>query len=203
MRLTMIRPEVKARIDGVILGIRQTLPNTYPARPDLLIRKMENCRLVSYQKLAEINGCHVRDIVRNLNSADGCTHYSRKTGRYLIAVNLDGRIDGRILWTTAHEIGHIASGHFLEIDGDVLPSDASMEEEADYFAAEYLAPLEELWKARVRRPSDIRRRFGLSQEAAEFRWGEYRRSRYGIGRTVLNFGKPMDIWPDKNENYSL
>lgn len=204
MRSTMIRAEVRDRIDGAVAGLRETFPfHHYPARPELVIRKMESCRLVSYQQLAEVNRCEVRDIVRCLKSADGCTHYSRKTGRYLIAVNRDGRSAGRILWTTAHELGHIAAGHFLEIAEAVLPPSAVMEEEADYFAAEYLAPLEEIWKIRAKRPEDIRRRFGLSQEAAEYRWSEYRKSRYCEGKTVLRFGPAIDVWSDENENCAL
>ena len=200
----MMRTEVRNLIDESILEIHRMLPvRIYPAHTDVLIRKLGNCRLVSYQKLAELCGCGVKDIVKSLQSADGCTHYSRKTGRYLIAVNEDGRSAGRILWTTAHEIGHIVAGHFLETDGETLTRNREREEEADYFAANYLAPLEEIWKIRARRPADIRKRFGLSQEASEYRWSEYLRSPYGEGLTVRTVINPVDIFPGDGERFAL
>lgn len=199
-----MRDEVRILIDDAVSEIHRIMPvRVYPAHTDVLIRKMGNCRKISYQKLAELNGCSVKDIVRNLNSADGCTHFSRKTGRYLVAVNEDGRSAGRILWTTAHELGHIVAGHFLEIDGETLQPCRDMEEEADYFAASFLAPLEEIWKIRARRPSDIRKRFGLSQEASEYRWSEYLRSPYGVGLTVRTIVNPVDIYPGDGERWEL
>ena len=197
-----MREDVKDLLDEVILDIRRRLPfGNYPADMDLLIRCVSKCEKISYRKLAELNHCEVRDIVRYLKNPDGCTHYRRKTGHYLIAVNEDGRSPVRIRWTTAHEIGHIAAGHFLEIDEDFLPPNRMMEEEANYFAANLLAPFDEIWKSGAAKPADIRDRFGISQDAAEYRWKEYLRSRCTKSLTTLS--RAVDIFPDSGEQWAL
>ena len=101
-----------------------------------------------------------------------------------------GASKARIRWTTAHELGHISAGHFIELAQnmpDIQQPSAfrEMEEEADYFAASFLAPIPALKALRVRRPADIRDWFGLSQTAAEYRWSDLQRQQYDERRDDL------------------
>ena len=199
-----MRDEVRELIDEVVDSMQRRIPCWgYPVDTGRMIRAIRHCRMLSYQKLAELSHCEAREIARYLKSADGCTHYARKTGNYLIAVNEDGRSAARIRWTVAHEVGHIAAGHFLEIDDNFLPNDRLMEEEANYFAASLLAPFEEIWKNRLRGAREISLYFGISAEAAEYRWREYLRSEWGKGQTVLRFGGAPDIRPEEGERCAL
>ncbi|SET15250.1 protein of unknown function [Natronincola peptidivorans] len=63
------------------------------------------------------------------------------SGRYRIYVNTS-IIQGRDLWTYAHELAHIVLGHYDDFDYKQL-SDRCLyylDQEADYFVSEYLMP---------------------------------------------------------------
>lgn len=71
-------------------------------------------------------------------------------------------------WSIAHELGHLCCRH---------QSDGLREEgEANAFAASLLAPrivVSEFWRrGLVRCPQDLQELFGISQQAAAFRWEE-------------------------------
>lgn len=175
-----MRDEIKLRIDSAILYLYESLFRTpvFPIDPFKVVRRLEKCRCLSYEDLSNTCGVPVTDIIRAFNSSDGSTHYDPVTDRYLMALNMSGRSKARIRWTTAHELGHIAAGHFQELSdaglfeasSEMLPQ---MEEEADYFAASFLAPISAMRILRVKSAADIRDWFDLSQTAAELRYAEY------------------------------
>lgn len=182
-----MRSEIRQRLDDTILSLyRQIRYPVFPVDPAAAIHRMPRCRYITYDNLARVSGVDYRTVVKACESLDGCTQYDPATERYLVAVNTSpmyAASRARIRWTTAHELGHIAAGHFLELIGNgqdsLQPSTfREMEEEADYFAAAFLAPIPALRALRVRRPADIRDWFGLSQTAAEYRWSDLQRQQY-------------------------
>lgn len=178
-----MRERVKNLIDSQIPDFyRRWLGNicpSFPVDPLFLILRTSNCRARSYRKLAQLKGVTVQDVAEAFGSQDGCTHYKRKTGKYLISYNDIGKPPARVRWTLAHELGHIFCGHFLEIEGcglSEVPDELmkEMEEEADYFAASLLAPFPAIRKTKAKSAEDVRNYFGLSVSAANYRWTEYR-----------------------------
>lgn len=177
-----MREHIKERLDNQILELYERIQYpVFPIKPAYIIKGLDNCEYISYDRLALVSHSSYNEVVIACNSYDGCTQYDTKGKRYLIVVNTSARHNAskaRIRWTCAHEIGHVLSGHFIELEGSGEdPSDnAEMEEEADYFAASFLAPLPAIKYLNATRPADIRDWFGLSQIAAEYRWNEYKRA---------------------------
>lgn len=182
-----MRDEVRQRLDDMILFLyRQIRYPNFPVDPSVSIRRIPHCRQITYDNLAMASRTDYRTVVKACESLDGCTQYDPVTGRYLVAINtsdLYSASPARIRWTKAHELGHISAGHFVELAERgatrLNPSEfREMEEEADYFAAAFLAPIPALKALHVRRPADIRDWFGLSQTAAEYRWSDLQRQQY-------------------------
>lgn len=176
-----MRDHVQSQIDRTILNLYRNIRYpVFPIEPSVIIRKIPYCRYISYDRLAYVSHTTYQEVVHACNSLDGCTHYDVKKDRYLIAINDSDKYNAskaRIRWTSAHELGHVLAGHFIELfDTGRTPSSISdMEEEADYFAASLLAPLPAIKLLRAKRPADIRDWFGLSQTAAEYRWADYKK----------------------------
>jgi Zn-dependent peptidase ImmA (M78 family) len=200
-----MREHVKNRIDDVLGMIQEDrIVTSYPASAMLLVKYMGNCRVRTYRDLADMKKVSVEEVIRSMGSADGRTTYQRSRNRYLIAIN-GNRMPERVRWTAAHEIGHIVAGHFLEVKDARLPVRRYMEDEADYFAANFLAPLHAIASLHVTSPEDLARKFGLSKTAARWRWQEYQASGFGWLKPVPHQRPfdPEDIWPDDTENYAL
>lgn len=215
-----MRKEVLEKLGrSLILLYENAYPGgvVYPIQPTVAIRRLTKCRCISYASLAEMCGKTETEISRLLGSSDGCTNYDPRRDRYLVALNLRGRSHARMRWTAAHELGHIAAEHFIELVNsgktEANPRDLPvMEEEADYFAASFLAPIPAMRELRARSASDIRILFDLSQTAAEYRWAEYQRrkdepdaidayfrrhrARSEAMRVGKPVGKPIDVWAD-------
>ena len=212
-----MRDEAKARIDRAVLYLYRNAFSEimFPVQPEKVVHKLTLCRYITYAELARVSGKTLSDVSRACNSSDGCTHYDPRTNRYLMAINTSGRSRARTRWTTAHELGHIAADHFVELVNDgrleASPSElVYMEEEADYFAASFLAPFPAIRMVRAKSPGDIRAWFGLSQIASEYRWSEFLKNtetgeidrffnRYAGGRpreAVKLESRAIDIWAD-------
>ena len=170
-------------INNLVLKLYSQLPRIkYPLDLNEVLSLIPNCKLMSYQKFADINHCSVNDVIALCQSKSGCTHYDVETNRYLILVNLAETSNyGRRRWTIAHEIGHIVCGHHILSAVDKIAENSfaqinnqDYEIEADYFAVTLLSPLP-LFKAfEIQSARDIQNTFGLSVEASDIRLKEYK-----------------------------
>ena len=101
---------------------------------------------------------------------DYCRSYStdsfKHAGLGCVMYN-DACRPGRILFSLAHEIGHIALGHVGEA--------SEFEAAADTFAGYLLAPCVMIDHYGCRSFEDVMHRFGLSTAAANIAWQNYRR----------------------------
>ncbi len=85
--------------------------------------------------------------VRENPECDAKTYLTSK-GRYIIIYDDAIFSQGRIIWTIAHEIGHIVLKHLINFDqtethkGLTESENEILEKEADAFASEFLAPAE-------------------------------------------------------------
>lgn len=173
----------KIYINNLVLKLYSQLPRIkYPLDLNEVLSLLPNCKLMSYQKFADINHCSVNDVIALCQSKSGCTHYDVETNRYLILVNLAETSNyGRRRWTIAHEIGHIVCGHHILSAVDKIAENSfarinnqDYEIEADYFVATLLSPLP-LFKAfEIQSARDIQNTFGLSAEASDIRLEEYK-----------------------------
>jgi len=155
----------------------------YPMNPDLLFKLLPNCRIMSYQSFAQLNACSTNDVILLCESKSGCTHYDFAKDRYLVLINESNdnhNVNGRILWTKAHELGHVASAHLPSIalshiaeNGFNNLTNPIFEAEADYFASIVLAPMPLYEILKISSYLDIRYVFGLSHEAAVNQWNSY------------------------------
>ena len=157
----------------------------FPIEPCDMIAALANCEQLTYQQFAEINGCTIQDVIALCQSKSGCTHYDVAKNRYLILWNADGaenNVEGRRRWTKAHELGHVVLEHLPPLAEPKLAENSfqrltapELEFEADRFAATLLAPAPLYAELHILSPQDIRKRFGLSAEAANNRWTDYHR----------------------------
>ena len=79
-------------------------------------------------------------------SSDGATFYDSETEEYETVLNAEVASQKRVVWSCAHEVGHIFLGHFIEYGASCLAKEkmptelyARLEFEADLFAGEVLA----------------------------------------------------------------
>ena len=90
----------------------------------------------------------------------------RHRGKHLILYNQDILCSARKRWSVAHEIGHICCRHSSD--------EAPQENEANAFASELLVPsvvAGELYRrGRLRSPTDLCALFGISSQAACYRF---------------------------------
>ena len=170
-------------INNLVLKLYSQLPRIkYPLDLNEVLSLIPNCKLMSYQKFADINHCSVNDVIALCQSKSGCTHYDVETNRYLILVNLAETSNyGRRRWTIAHEIGHIVCGHHILSAVDKIAENSfaqinnqDYEIEADYFAVTLLSPLPLFKVFEMQSARDIQSTFGLSAEASDIRLKEYK-----------------------------
>jgi len=171
-------------VEQLVLNAYKMLPYLeFPIEPSLLIRMIPNCGYLSYQKFAEINKCAVDEVIQLCESASGCSHYDKSKDRYLILCNesMQNRCNpGRLRWTMSHEIGHVLCGHhklaaYEHIAENSVTKiiDEGCESEADYFAATFLAPFPLYEVLTVHSVGAVQNTFGLSKEAATYRYETY------------------------------
>ncbi len=86
----------------------------------------------------------------------------------------DAEMPQRIRFTVAHELGHLVLGHIqpgehTRQNREPQPGDSPMEQAANRFAADLLAPACVLWALDLHRAEDIARVCKISIQAARFR----------------------------------
>lgn len=169
-------------INRLVLQVYASLDKiVFPINPKDIIKQFLNCRYLSYQKFAEINGCTVDEVIEVCKSKSGCTQWDMDTNRFLILCNESTENHnnyGRQRWTLFHEIGHILCKHHSLAALEMLSegneeSNKEFEYEADYFAATVAAPFPLFKELGVKSVMDIQTVFGLSAEAALHRYDQY------------------------------
>lgn len=152
---------------------------SYPIQPEMLLPYIpQNCRIMSYQKTAEVAGCSVQDIAVLCKSNSGATHYDPELNRYLILYN-EAMNSGRVRWTLGHEMGHICIGHLKTIEAAEIAYTEQrsfynqFESEADFFAWNLLAPLPILREAGIHSANELKTACGLSTQAAALQYDRY------------------------------
>ncbi len=97
----------------------------------------------------------------------------------------DTKSIGRIRFSLAHEIGHIALHHSL-------PRTQEQEDEADCFASYFLAPRMAIHYAGCKNQNDVAKLFNMSHEAALYAFNDYRRwHRWTVYHKMNDFDKAM------------
>lgn len=144
---------------------------------------LNNCKIMTYKKFMKVNSCSFEDVVLICESASGCTHYDKTNNKYLVIYNdfpNNNNVEGRILWTLAHELGHVTEGHLPQISQTQIANNGfnnltnqNLETEADYFAATLLSPFPLFDTLNINSPIDIQKKFGLSNQASIFRWKQF------------------------------
>ena len=104
--------------------------------------------------------------------------------------------EGSQNFTLAHEIGHIVLKHYLQ----EVP--ASMEKEANMFAARLLMPMCVLHECKVETPEDIQNLCSVSNTAARYRFERLQivkqRNKFYIDKTELKVKEQFDRFIKKN-----
>lgn len=106
----------------------------------------------------------------------------------LIFVNSSRAISQRVLWSIAHELGHLSLYHFhdfnvsyldeaLEDDPYAKRTQKMLEREADIFATELLMPYAIIKHLKMTVP-EITYFFHVSRQAARLRWEEVQHQKY-------------------------
>lgn len=163
-----------------VLEIYQRMDTiSYPIQPETLLPcVLQNCRIMSYQKTAEVAGCSVQDVAVLCKSNSGATHFDPELNRYLILYNAAMNA-GRVRWTLGHEIGHICIGHLKTIgEAEIACTEqrdfySQFESEADYFAWNLLAPLPILREMGISSVDELKAVCGLSTQAAALQYDRY------------------------------
>lgn len=135
--------------------------------------------LVTYERLAQLDGIDTAAVASLCRSGDGFTIFNGRN--YCIAYNGAVRTSGRVVFTLMHEIGHIALGHLARPDSDILAGDGNdaLEREADYFAGCVLAPSVVIERCGLKNPAQLCGACGLSRRAAARRLEQHRLWREG------------------------
>lgn len=169
----------------------------YPANILLHIDHVPNCVAIPYSRQCRDLFANDRELFeRCLASNDAYTDYLAPKEQYIIYYN-DGFVppwqQARMRWTLAHELGHVLLGHHIlhpacHLGQDALPEDTLrlLDQEADVFAAELLAPLPLLFAMEEYErylPADsIARHFGLTRTAALVRREQLDRKKVYLDR---------------------
>lgn len=182
-------------INNQILHIYTKLPNiSFPLNIGEVLKLIPNCKYMSYQKFAKISNCSIEDVIKICESESGCTHYDILRNRYLILCNQstkDNNNIGRQRWTCAHEIGHVLCQHlsfsiYAKLSENNLSknSNSDFETEADYFAANLLAPFPLFKLLNIQSAIDVQNTFGLSLKASMYRYKQYIKWKYSRVKTA-------------------
>lgn len=168
-----------AYVCNKVLWLYREVPKIhFPINPLDYFQVILTCRVMSYKRFAELNGCKISDIYLICESKFGCTHYDKNDNRYLVLFNSvisKDNVIGRIRWTLAHELGHVVLNHLpcLAQNGFNSKFSPEYEAEADFFASQFLAPMPLFQELHIDCPAQIEKTFGLSHSAALRRWDNY------------------------------
>lgn len=137
------------------------------------------CRFLSYEKMAEVSHSTIEEVAALCGSHSGASHYDTEKEHCLILFQ-DSENKGRVRWTQSHEIGHVCLGHLQlkEYGRSIKQPNAyskQMEEEADFFAWNLLAPLPIMREMNIETIEETQMVFGLSFQAAALHFARYQK----------------------------
>ena len=120
---------------------------------------------------------HGRDILADAGLADIAKQVSGLTfyiGEQPVILYNELEMPQRVRFTIGHELGHIVLGHVrpgehTRQNREPQPGDSPMEQAANRFAVDLLAPACVLWGLDLHRAEDIARVCKISIQAAQFR----------------------------------
>ena len=139
-----------------------------PVDLNAVLRHLE-VRAYSYRRGREL--LEAAGLTAAAKRVSGLTFFAR--AQPIILYN-DAEMPQRIRFTVAHEIGHIVLGHVqpgehTQQNREPQPGDSPIEQAANRFAADLLAPACVLWGLDLHRAEDIARACKISIQAARFR----------------------------------
>lgn len=104
----------------------------------------------------------------NLEGLPGFTCYNKKKNKYKMFLDegTGEKCLERIIFTMAHEIGHIVLGHFGSYDNSTYITNRKFEDEANIFADELLMPTSPIMKNKMT-PEQICKVYLVSESAAK------------------------------------
>lgn len=139
-----------------------------------LFNNIDKCKVYTYKHFAEKYKISIEQVIKECQSSDACTYYNNTINAYIVLYNDDLTTTNRsrILWTLAHEMGHIVLKHPLAYNYN--NDYKRFELEADYFAANLLTPFAVFENYKVDSICKIQKYFGVSHQAAKYRWDQYK-----------------------------
>lgn len=148
-----------------------------PVNPFAIIRA-SRWGLVTYRALAGKTGVGVGDIIDACRSPDGYTIFNGNN--YCISYNGDAEPFSRIRFTLLHEIGHIYLSHFIDYAPQCLEMAdfPALEEEANRFACEVMAPAAVIRGCGWNSPEQLERACFMSHSAAKLRLIQIKNRRF-------------------------
>ncbi len=172
------------------------LNNSFPVNVLELFKLVPNCKVMTYQQFADKYNTDIDFVINMCKSKSGCTHYDNKSKNYLVLYNnsnTNHNVNGRILWTLAHELGHIILKHVPRVQFNSIAENGfnedinkQFETEADFFAANLLSPFQLFKPLEINSSSDIQNIFGLSAQASNFRWENYQKWKQNHIKTAFD-----------------
>ena len=134
-------------------------------------------KISTYGKIANKLKYSYDEIAKTFESADGYSAYDANANKYVVIYNETRLPPERQRWTLAHELGHIVLEHFTEFTetrlarGGLTDNESRvLEQEADAFASEVLAPGLVLFESGAYRNRDtIQDVCGISYTAAKYK----------------------------------
>ena len=131
--------------------------------------------LVPYSDIMKQFNCSIDLVIKKLKSDEGRTVYY--DGIYTIAYNDVTKSPGRILFTLAHELGHICLNHMIDFSITEMPKSSNehnmqryqyklLEREANAFARNILVPIPLYYYLKTKDAYSLQIHFGISYDAA-------------------------------------
>ncbi len=158
--------------------------------------------LVPYSTIMKEFNCTLDLVCGTLKSKEGRTVYH--DGIYTIAYNDVSQPDGRILFTLAHELGHICLNHLIDFEITETPKNTDepemprwqyevLEREANAFARNILVPVSLYYFLKNKTSTNIRKHFGITLDAATVRANLIEKD-YASAKRLGLFSRFMNIY---------
>ena len=151
---------------------------TYPVKICQYIDKLPNCKISTYSEFCTRSNITIENAINQLGSSDAVI--IKNKDKYILFYNNFQKNKQRILWSLAHEIGHMILGHLTDSDCTISSGLSKKkykqyEAEANMFAAELLSNLFILHAFNVNSAEDIASICFLSKEASNNRFKTYKK----------------------------